>query len=533
LDSFILAFKSLGPGRIMALMLGIGATLWLTSEATKNLTQPGMGLLYGGLSSEEVAGISNLLDTSQTPYEIRGDSAVYVPADQIGQLRLQTAGQGLVGSSVTGYEVFDGGSNFGTTSFVQNINARRALEGELSRTIASMPSVQAARVHLVTPQRSAFSRQNKVPSAAVALNLASRTLNASQIQSIASLVAASAPELTTENITIIDQRGTLLFDGKSQAAGGPGNADKTRRSIEQSYEEKITAMLARITGPGKVSVRVNADVNLDQLDERSELYDPTRQVIRSEQRSEVTANSQENDGGGAAGVDGNIPGGGGGGGSEQQNETRTDETINYEISRTVRNLKRQGGEIEKLSIAVLVEGRYEGENGDSYIPYNDEELANMARLVRTAAGYDEERGDTLDIIDMRFTPLPEIEGTEPPLFNKGDIISLSQYALLIVGMLSILLFLVKPALTVLANTTGQTVEVRLKQELSKAGVADTLAAAVETAQAESAATVDIEKVEGQVKESTVKKVNELVTNHPEETINVVRDWMADGETSSQ
>lgn len=531
MDSFILAFRSLGPGRIMALMLGIGATLWLASEATKNLTQPGMGLLYGGLSGEEVAEISNLLETSQTPYEIRGDSAVYVPSDRIGELRLQTAGQGLVGSSVTGYEVFDAGNNFGTTSFVQNINARRALEGELARTISSLPAVKSARVHLVTPQRSAFSRQNKQPSAAVALNLASRTLNPAQIQSVASLVAAAAPEMSTENITIIDQRGALLFDGRAQASGGPGNSDRMRRGIEQSYEEKITAMLSRITGPGKVSVRVNADVNLDQLDERSELYDPTRQVIRSEQRSEVTANSQENDGGGAVGVDGNVPGGTGAGGSEQQNESRIDETINYEISRTVRNLKRQGGEIEKLSIAVLVEGRYEGDDGSSYVPYNDEELANMGRLVRTAAGFDESRGDTIDIIDMRFTPLPEIEGVEQKLFNKGDIISLAQYALLIVGMLSILLFLVKPALTVLANTTGQTVEVKVKQALNQAGVAETVAAAVEAATPE--ATVDIEKVEGQVKESTIKKVNELVNNHPEETMNVVRDWMSEGDTAPE
>lgn len=426
MESLLNAFRSLGPGRILALFIGIAAVIAISSMVINRAQTPSMALLYGGLDAQEASRINDYLASQNIPNEVRGDGAVYVPSDKVGELRLQVAGQGLVGGSTTGYELFDNQSSFGTTNFVSNLNAKRALEGELARTIGTIPAVSGARVHIVLPKQNLFSREQVTPSAAIALNLGARTLTPEQVQSIAQLAAASVPNLSSANVTIIDQRGTLLFDGKMQndTASSAGNL---RRSVEKSYEDSIGVMLERVVGAGNAVVRVTADLNLDKLTEQSELYDPSQQVVRSEQTVESTSAAVDGADGGVTGVAANTPGGaaGGAGSGSNSNESRNETTTNYEISKTVRSLSRQGGEVRKLSVAVLVAGKAaapvaaaEGEAEvpatPAYTPLTDDEKARIKTLVETAIGFDSGRGDKVEIIDMPFTAAAEPPALKSP-----------------------------------------------------------------------------------------------------------------------
>jgi flagellar M-ring protein FliF len=523
--------RALGPARILALFLGVAAVVAMIGMVAEKVSTPGLTLLYGGLSPEEASNISQWLDNQNVQHDVRDDGSIYVPLTKVGELRLRSAGQGLVGSSVTGYEIFDKSSGFGTTSFVQNINARRALEGELARTIASLPAVSSARVHLVIPQRRLFNQDSATPSAAVAINLAGRLLGDGQMENISRLVAAAVPGLTVDNVTIIDQNGNLLFDGKSVGGNAPLMASRVQEKIEKGYEKSLTNMLEKVVGPGKVSVQVTALMNMDRLEEQSEIFDPQRQAVRSEQRSEETLSSNQASQSGAAGAVGNLPGGeagAGDGNSSNETKSRTEETVNYEITRTIRNLVREGGEILKLSVAVLIEGKYDQEAGGlgeaTYKAYTTEELNRFETLVKTAIGFNEERGDTVEIVDMPFSQLPEMEEVTPPMFSKSDIFQLAEYGTLLLGMILVMLLIIRPALAAL-NKAVETVmppppPPPITQQSPTAPLPENGGEVDEKS-------VSINKVEGRVRESTVKQVNEIIDQHPEESLSVVRGWMAD------
>ncbi|PZP40701.1 MAG: flagellar M-ring protein FliF [Pseudomonas fluorescens] len=540
MEQMLNAFRSLGPGRILALFIGIAAVIAISSLVINRAQAPTMALLYGGLDAQEASRINEYLATQNIPSEVRGEGSVYVPSTQVGQLRLQIAGQGLVGGSTSGYELFDNQSSFGTTNFVSNLNAKRALEGELARTIGTIPAVGGARVHIVLPKQNLFSREQVTPSAAIALSLGSRTLAPEQVQSIAQLVAAAVPNLSTANITVIDQRGTLLFDGKSQNDTA-SNASSLRRSVEKGYEDSISAMLERVVGAGNAVVRVTADLNLDKSTEQAELYDPTQQVVRSEQVIESNS-SATNGNGGVTGVAGNIPGGNadaaaGGGGS---NETRTETTSNYEISKTVRSTTRNGGDVRKLSVAVLVsgksapaaapaEGAAEAAAAPAYTPLSEDERNRILTLVQTAIGYDEGRGDKVEIIDMPFTPAAELPEVSEPFLTKAQILSLVQYLLIVVALVVVALFVVKPALaafnTALASGGSNALLPGMGGGMGGPVVAGMGGSDLAESASEDNSLIDIRSVQGRVRESAVKKVNEIVDQYPEESLGVVRNWM--------
>ena len=529
MEGVIAAFRSLGPGRIMALFLGLAAVGAITTYMVGQVNKPGMALLYGGLNTQESGRIESFLSSQNIPHEVRTDGTVYVAADQVGQARLKVAGEGLVGGGA-GYELFDNQSSFGTSNFVSNLNAKRALEGELARTISTLPAVQGARVHLVLPKQNLFSRETIDPSAAVALNLGARSLEPDQVRSIAQLVASSVPNLKISAITIIDQRGTLLFDGSTEQAGA-SQASTLRKTVEQGYINSLTTMLERVVGAGKVAVRVTADLNTEKVTEQAELYDPAQQVVRSEQT--VESNSASNGGsGGVAGVQGNTPGGdassSGGGAS---NETRTETTTNYEIGRTTRNLERMGGEVKKLSVAVLVEGKTEPaatEGGTpTYTALTDTEKNNLRTLVQTAIGFDAARGDRVEVVDMPFSPVAEAEAVPEPFLTKGQIINLAQYALIALVVALVGLLVVKPALSTLTGAMTAAAPVIVQQQANTPG--DNMSGGDLLSPDN---LVNISNVQGRVRESVVKKVTEIVDQYPEESLGVVRSWMAGNESDS-
>ncbi len=533
MEQLLNAFRSLGPARILALFVGIAAIIAISGFVINRAQAPDMVLLYGGLNAQETSRINDYLATQNIRSEVRGDGSVYVPSDRVGALRLQVAGQGLVGGSTSGYELFDSQSSFGTTNFVSNLNAKRALEGELARTIGTIPAVTGARVHIVLPKQNLFSREQVVPSAAIALNLGARTLSPEQVTSIAQLAAAAVPNLSNANVTIIDQRGTLLYDGKNQ--NDTVNTSSTlRRSVEKGYEDSIGMMLERVVGAGNAVVRVTADMNLDKLTEQSELYDPQQQVVRSEQTIESNNTSSGGGDGGVTGIAGNTPGGNAGGAvaGASSNEARTETTTNYEISKTVRSVTRNGGDVRRLSVAVLVAGKapaQAAEGGDAaaaYTPLSDEERTRIRTLVETAIGYNAERGDKVEIVDMPFTPAVEPEAVSEPFLTKGQMIDLGQYALILAALVVVAMMVVKPALTTLNTALSSSNGNSLLPQgggLMPGG----LMPGSETAQGgdDESSMIDIRSVQGRVRESAVKKVNDIVDQYPEESLGVVRNWM--------
>lgn len=555
MEQLVAAFRSLGPARILALFVGLAAVIAISSLVINRAQQPGLALLYGGLSAQEASRINDYLSSQNITHETRGDGSVYVPSDKVGELRLQVAGQGMVGGSASGYELFDNQSSFGTTNFVSNLNAKRALEGELARTIGTLPAVAGARVHIVLPKQNLFSREQVTPSAAVALNLGNRTLEAAQVNSIAQLVAASVPGLQASNITVIDQRGALLFNGKEQA-DPTSSADTMRRKLEKSYEESLTGMLERVMGAGKVAVRVTAEMNMDKVTEQSELFDPTQQVVRSEQTVESSSNSSDGGQGGLTGVQGNTPGGAagtGGGAAGGSAENRTETTTNYEISKTVRSLEKKGGEVTRLSVAVLVEGKTAapaagagaaaggagagGEAGAAaatYTPLTEDEKTRLRTLVETAIGFNAQRGDKVEVVDMPFTPAPEAPEVAEPFLTKAQMINLAQYALMAVALVVVALLVVKPALSTLntaMGTGGGTGGTGMGGGMANmAGLpmpeGGSAGMALGGGGEDENALIDIRSVQGRVKESAVKKVNQIVDQYPEESLSVVRSWMS-------
>lgn len=557
MEQFLTILRRMGAARIAMLVVSIILLIGLLSMVAVRSNAPDYGIVYGGLNEQEQAKIAQTLDSLDVNYQVRS-GGVYVPKERIAELRLKIAGEGIVGSSTSGYEIFDDQSSFGTTSLVQNINARRALEGELSRTITSLPTVASSRVHLVMPKKKLFSRERIEPTASVVVNLGTRILTDEQISSITHMVAASVPGLTPENVTVIDNRGNMLSSGNKSQSNLMNMQQKVQRQVETEYEHSIKRMLERVVGPNKANVKVTAELNFDSIEEESEIFDPENQVVRSEQRSEDRMNAQQTQPNQAAGATANIPGqevGGGQSGSTEERQS-TEETINYEISKTIRRHIKSGGAIKQLSVAVLVEGNYSNEDGvQEYIPYNEQNIEKFEKLVKTAIGYDEDRGDLVEIIDMPFAQIEE-ETFEEPMFTKDDYFMIARYALITIGIFLLIFMIIKP---ILKATLPKDNEV---SSAMAGGAAGSAAAGGDGAAAPGApgappiniqggapavgpdgtpvdipqneivdgdSMIDLASVEGQVRESSIKKVIKIMTEHPEESTNVIRGWLQGGD----
>jgi flagellar M-ring protein FliF len=522
LDNLLRILRNLGPARIAVLVVAIVVLIGMFMTIMMRMSASDLSLLYGGLTPTEASEMSTKIASMNVPYELRG-AAIFVPSDKIGELRLQLAGEGLVGSSTKGYEVFDESSGFGTTSLVQNINARRALEGELSRTISSLPSVKNARVHLVLAERKLFSREKISATASVTLNLGGRLLSDENVTSITHLVAASVPNLKTSDVTIVDTQGNLLSAGGSDMNTIVNTQQKMRMKVEQKYESSIIKLLERVVGQGRVSVQVTADLNFDKLTESEEIFDPERTAIRSQQTNEDTANSRNFDNTPAIGVTGNVPGQGDEGNSlsAENNEAGTAETVNYEITKKVRHFERAEGAINRLSVAVLVEGNYT-EDGE-YTPLSTDRLDKFASLIKTSIGYNMERGDSVEVIDMPFDRAEEV-AEEAPILTKEDYFKFGEYALMLIGMFLVLFMIIRPIMNAVQSHNEQEV-VNTESLISEDG--NIIAADEEDITVEEM--VDLEKVEGQVRASTVRKVVSIIDKYPEESMNVIRAWMNPGE----
>jgi flagellar M-ring protein FliF len=545
-NSFLETLKQLGPARLAVLGGVLVSLLIFFVFVSMRISTPEYSLLYDDLAMSDSSAIAAKLDENEIPYEVSTDGArVSVSESEVSRARMLLAQEGLPSGGSLGYEIFDQQSGFGTTNFVQNINQVRALEGELARTIGHLDTVRNARVHLVLPQRELFSRENRAASASVFLTMrAGASLGREQIASIQSLVASAVPQLKANTVSIIDSNGNLLARSEDdEETMMTMKAEEMRRSYEQRMTRSIEDMIGRIVGYGNVRANVTADLNFDRISTNEELYDPESAVIRSSQLVEESNVEREAPSGDVS-VDQNLPGIAGDFFADQKpalEGNRLEETTNYEISRTVRSTVSEIGEIKKLSVAVLVDGNYttnaEGER--VYEERSQQELDNIAALVRSAIGFEEDRGDSIEVVNMKFA---SIDAEDTALvenllfgFERSDLLDAVEIITVAIMIILVILLVVQPMIGRLLSTAdNEEMDNTLAQDLLSGRPAspalegpsgeDFQPPALDEEEEDSM--IDMSRVEGKVKASSVKKVEDIVDGYPAETVSVIRSWMS-------
>jgi len=550
-NAFLQTLRSLGPMRLLAIGVVTFSLLGFFGFLTTRIASSPMALLYNDLDQQDAGAISQKLDAMKVPYEVAPNGGmIRVPSEQVGKLRMQMAADGLPKGGSIGYEIFDQKEGFGTTSFVQNINHLRALEGELARTISTMNAIQSARVHLVLPQRELFSHNTQLATASVFLKTRSGvTLTREQIAAIQHLIAAAVPQLQPTQIAIVDENGTLLARPASAEGGASGNQDDMRAAFEQAQARKIEDLLSQSLGFGKVRAQVSADLDFDKITTNSEIYDPESQVVRSTQTtSEDTTNAEGNE---AVTITNNLPGNTGQspGGANANKSSRAEETINYEINKTIRSQVRESGSVKRLSVAVVVDGATTtaADGTQSYQPRTPEEIEQIKSLVRSAVNFDANRGDTLEVVNMRFVQAESGKsdaGGPPDLLMgipKADLMRMAETLVLALIGLLVVLLIVRPILRRIFDSMGAIAGTQQQPlltsrtpgggastaQLPAPGGALTRDMQNEAAESESEIErmIDISRVEGRVKASSLRKVGEIVEKHPEEAVSIIRNWI--------
>ncbi|WP_321414112.1 flagellar basal-body MS-ring/collar protein FliF [uncultured Desulfobacter sp.] len=429
---------------------------------------------YSGLSQEDAAAVVEMLKSAKTPYRLTGDgTTIMVPEPMVYDVRLTMAKEGIPKGTGVGYEIFDK-SEFGTTEFVQKINKKRALQGELARTIAAFEAVKDAKVMIVLPKESVFVEETKQPSASILLELID-DLEKEEVAAIAHLVASSIQDLTPKLVTIVDTAGRILFEGKSeeeQARIDAENLADAQYQYKVRFEENLTrriqTMLERIVGADKAIVRVTSEMDFSKNNMNEEIYDPFErggEFIRSRKnRAEKIVQLDKEVG---------IPSSVNPITDEKQaaNETRervnkSDDTVNYEISRRVRETQKPMAELTRLSVAAVIDGKYEfqaDDNGETkrvYMPRSAEEMQQFQSIVTRAMGYNEERNDQVSMECFPFASIDDMQGTQEKL--TGWRMVQKEYGRLIANLLLVFvlfLFIIRPIIK-----TVRDIKVTVEQE---------------------------------------------------------------------
>lgn len=555
-DGLLQFFNRLGLARVAAmaviavLMLGFFAFLIMRAST------PPLAPLYSGLSFEDSAAIVTELQTQNVNYELRGEGdTILVPRDQITQIRMSLAQDGLPTRGQVGYEIFDQQSTLGATSFVQNINNVRALEGELARTISSLARIKSARVHLVLPERALFSREQKDPTASIVLSVRGE-LSAGEIRAIQHLAASAIEGLTPARVSVVDDTGRLLASG---AGNGPedviaGETEERTLNVENRLRTRVEDLLANIVGSGRARVQVSAELDLNRLSKTSETFDPNGQVIRSTQTRDLS-NSAQNGDSGQVSVSNELPGASansGGGTSTMEQGSTTEETTNFEISKVTETAMTEAGGIKRLSIAVVVDGTYVADaSGNSvYTPRAQAEIDQITALVKSAVGFSDTRGDQVQVANLQFADRPELAATgtsEPGLldFTRDDLMNGAEMAVTLLIALALVFFVLRPLLKRVLAPEAKTLALPASAELGAPGhhvpgefgsnaVVSTLPnlngeyvdEEEQPRKARVPAWMNSAKAMGETQANTLKTVGELVDENPKQAALIVRDWLA-------
>ncbi len=425
--------------------------------------------IYAGMAEKDAASVVEMLQKEHIPYQLAGGGVVMVPEDQVYQVRLKLAGEGMTPSGNTGFEIFDQSNEFGLSDFTRKINLQRALQGELSRTIEVMPQVTAARVHLVMPKESAFAERDRKATASVMLQLAGgRHMPKKSVMAIQNLVSASVPDMAVSDVTVVDASGTLLSSNEKEAPMSEGQTmQEYRAKLEQRLEQRLSGMLEQIVGQGQAVVRVSADINREFIEQNNTRYNPDEQVLRSrksisEERASAGASAL-----GVPGLASNTPGanpvnsdGSVGTPSQPQDKAkRLEDVNNYEISTTQEHRIIPFGSINKLSVATIVGGHNTTNDKGQLIftPRSKAELASLQKLIERAMGYDEDRGDSVNVQSM---PLVDIsssvdEDALQSAENRVFYMQIARYSLAGLALLLLGWFVLRPLATRMQESAHQ------------------------------------------------------------------------------
>ena len=536
--------KAIGAARF-GVMAGIAAALTAFFLYVAGvISEPPKSILFSGLETRDAAAVSAKLDAMNVPYDAKGDGGtILVPADQVPKLRMALAQDNLPAAGV-GYEIFDKSDAFGTTAFVQNINRLRALEGELSRSIQTIEGVESVRVHLVIPERQIFSRDSQTPSGSVVLKTRG-VLGHEQVAAIQHLVAAAVAALTPDRVAIVDDKGNLLAGGQEKTGDDAtaASAEQDTTDFEDRLRRRVESMVASVVGQGHVRAQVTAEMNHTRTTSTSEDYNPDSKVVRSTQTVEQNASDSNPSGSGAVSVASALPGqqSATGGDNNKSSSGRTEETTNYEISKTVTTSATEGKDgntLKRLSVAVVVDGTA---TDGGYKARGAQELKQIDTLVKSAIGYDSGRGDQVQVVNMPFARVETIAGTPAPTpllgLDGSAWFKIIEAAILSITALLIGLFVMRPLIArMFAPVSFAAASGQIASGTPAAGqLAAPSAQGVETRALPGQAPaqipppresmIDISRIEGQVRESSVKKVGEVVQSHPEEALAILRTWL--------
>ena len=522
----------LSTGQKVAIAVLVALLVAAVSALSWAVTRQEMRPIYTNLEPEAAGGIIEELEAQQIPYEVgAGGGTVLVPEDRVAELRMKLASKGL-GRGSSGYDWFDKHEAFGVPSDILKLQKKRALEGELSRSVASLESVRNARIHLAKTDKSLFVNEDKPPRASVFIELYDgKVLSKQQVKGIVNLVAFAVPRLDLENVTVVDQRGKVLNRATGDSIDGGTSLEYTQAG-ENEREMKAREMLERVVGPGKAIVKVTAKIDFSQEHRTEELYDAETVVPRSEETLSEVRENGGNRVGGAAGAAANDPNVAQGviRVGDASNSTREKTITNNEIPRTTKQVKATTPTVTRLSVSVLVDGTYEaptpkgGEEApegeavpkSEYVPRTAAEMKKLEKMVASAIEFDVNRGDQLEVTNLRFAsePIGEAEDAFQETW-KQRLLRQLPWALVALVAIIILFLLLRPVVRYVTEPP-EAAEVLAEGELPPGEVA--------------ALPGEEELAELEAKEpSTMEKIKEFAAANPEHTAAIMRFWLRERE----
>ncbi|WP_139486293.1 flagellar basal-body MS-ring/collar protein FliF [Bradyrhizobium ivorense] len=541
MQGLVAFLRGLGAARLAAMVAVTAALIGFFAFVIMRVTTPQMTTLFTDLSTEDSSGIIKELERQAIPFELRNDgAAIMVPKDKVTRLRMKLAEGGMPKGGGVGYEIFDKSDALGTTSFVQNINHLRALEGELARTIRAIDRVQAARVHLVLPEKPLFSRETPEPSASIVLRVRG-ALEAQQIRAIRHVVASAVNGLKPQRVSIVDEAGQLLADG-AQSDADAAVGDERRAAFEKRMRKQVEDIVSSVVGAGRARVQLSADFDYNKITQTSDKFDPEGRVLRSTQTREESSLTADNSG--QVTVNNELPGN-----QNQDNAARardqskkSEETNNYEISRTTKTEVTEAGRVNRISVAVLVDGAYaKNEKGEMvYQDRSKEQLDRIAALVRSAIGFDQKRGDQVEVVNLRFAEPPASQPIAEPTgllgmlqFTKDDVMYVIELGVMMMLGLVVLFMVIRPlvkrivAADVIPALTGAAAVPVLAEARAEAATGQALIPSGSGA----AQLIDVAQIQGQVHAQAVHRVGELADRNPNETVSIIRQWLSEPQES--
>jgi flagellar M-ring protein FliF len=541
------SIRKLGMVRVAMLAgvtLGIlGAFIWLEVQGPNRAR---MAVLASDLDQQSAQQIAAELTARKIPYRLDGGQ-VFVPDSDMATARTLLSANGQSNGGITGYEIFDRGNDLAVTDFDQQVKLTRALEGELARTIVSVRGITHARVHLVLPHREPFAHNRQQAQASVMLTIPGRQmLTPEAIQSVVNLVAAGVPGLRPQDVTVVDSNLHLLVQA------GDGNDPRAKSAMEEDVRQKtetrlaqaVELMLERSLGSGHVHAEASIRMNFDKVSETQEKYDPDGSVVRSVQN--VTSNNKTTDKTGPVSLQNNLPNADAGAATSGSQEGRQEETTNYEIGKTVRAIVHDQPQVERVTLAVMVDGVDEaGADGKHTWKARDQaQLDQIEKLVKSAIGFDEKRGDRLDVVSMPFVATLDAAETAPlvrPGKTNGDLLTFVQmiafgvvgFGIIILTARSIFAALNKGSgsLTIAGGGAGEiagggSLGIAQPGSAGALGIEHGGTEGGQAAQADDDDTMTMNNIQGQLRASSIRKVTQLVDRHPDTTLGIIRGWIS-------